>query len=58
MTGRIFVDHAFSTGAKDEAVAMVTNIRNEFEASLKTLPWIDPQTIKSAHDKAEDVRTP
>lgn len=56
IVGALYVRKYFQKNAKDDAVAMVEEIRNTFVSKiLKKTEWMDEKTKKSAVEKAEKM---
>ncbi|KDN36661.1 zincin [Tilletiaria anomala UBC 951] len=56
MTGRFFVQEAFSAEAKAKAESIVVGIVEAFKSRLPELDWLDEKTRSYAREKADAVR--
>ncbi|WFD30055.1 endothelin-converting enzyme 1 [Malassezia sp. CBS 17886] len=55
MSGRFFVQAAFSMDSRDQVEDMVQTIRDTFKRRLPGLPWLDARTAAGAQRKADAV---
>ena len=55
MTGRAFVDVAFSAEQLQASKAMIAGIKTAFKGNLKGLSWMDAATQQKAAEKADAV---
>ncbi len=53
--GSMYVRRYFKEDAKQSALEMVHDIRNEFEALLNKVDWMDPNTRRKAKEKAAGI---
>ncbi|WP_316791270.1 M13 family metallopeptidase [Pedobacter frigoris] len=51
MVGKLYVEKHFSPEAKERMLQLVGNLLKAYEASIKTLDWMSPETKKQALDK-------
>lgn len=54
--GALYVRKHFNAAAKDIALEMVNNIKDEFKIMLTELTWMDSETMTGANEKAETIR--
>jgi endothelin-converting enzyme/putative endopeptidase len=54
--GRAYVEKYFSAEAKQQALTMVTEIEAAMQEDIQGLPWMSPETKKSALEKLHAVR--
>jgi endothelin-converting enzyme/putative endopeptidase len=54
--GQAYVEKYFSAEAKQQAVTMVTEIEAAMQEDIQGLPWMSPETKKSALEKLHAVR--
>jgi putative endopeptidase len=48
MVGKLYVDKHFPPAAKERMLKLVNNLLKAYEASIKTLDWMSPETKKQA----------
>lgn len=53
--GALYVRKHFKEDAKQMALDMVTNIKEEFKIILDGISWMDPETKTAAREKAETI---
>lgn len=53
--GALFVREVFNPESKEQAEAMIYNVRNAFKKNFKNLQWMDDQTRKVAEEKADAI---
>ena len=55
MLGRFFVERGFSEAAKDFGGQVVSDIKNQFIATLKRSTWMDAETAEKAMEKVRNI---
>ena len=53
LTGRAFVDHAFSPESLRSTLTMIGGIKDAFRANLPAVEWMDDPTRQAAHVKVD-----
>lgn len=53
--GRLYVSEYFESGAKNHALTMVNNLKDEFKTMLNEYDWMDENSKRAAREKAEFI---